>query len=66
MTKTLSVRLSDEVAALAAELAARNGTSLNRAIEDAIRDAAANGRDAFMEVVRSEAERYRTVMELLA
>lgn len=66
MTKVLSLRLDDEVAALVEERAKRTGRSLNQVIQDSIREAAAHDHDEFMALVRSGAEKYRTVMERLA
>lgn len=65
MTKILSVRLDDEVAALVNERALRTGVSLNQAIQDAIRDGAVVDLETVEERARRNAERYATVMERL-
>lgn len=65
MTKTMSIRLDDHVAALVAERAARRGVSINQEINDALlRDAEAD-LDGVRERARQNIDRYATVMERL-
>ena len=65
MTKIMSVRLDDHVAALVAERAARRGVSINQEINDSIVAAADIDLEGVRERTRGDMERYSTVMDRL-
>ncbi len=65
MTKTMSIRLDDDVAALVAERAARKGISINQEINDALARDAANDVEATRERAIANMQRYDTVMRRL-
>lgn len=65
MTKIMSVRLDDHVAALVAERASRRGVSINQEINDSILASAEADLEGVRERTRSDMARYATVMERL-
>ncbi len=65
MTKTLSIRLDDHVAALVTERAQRRGVSINQEINDAILRDAENDLDLVRERARANVKKYDTVMKRL-
>lgn len=66
MTKVISLRLDDHVAALVAERSKRHQVSLNQEINDALLRDAENDVEHVRERARQNMEQYRTVMERLA
>jgi hypothetical protein len=65
MTKIMSVRLDDHVAALVTERASRRGVSINQEINDSILAAAEADLEGVRERTRSDMARYATVMDRL-
>ena len=65
MTKTMSIRFDDDVAALLAERSERHGVSMNRAVNDAVRRSAEAEMDEVRDWTRQQIDRYRTVMDRL-